>query len=256
LAVLIIFKYLGFLDGILHSLAGFIEFLPSFRIDKLIMPLGISYIVFKHISFLTDVKWGLVKPGRYGDFLLYSSLFTIFVAGPIERYERFRPQIDHEEVRFVWNDLDYGFGRIVLGMFKKLVFADWLGYFINPIWQNSHHYSAWIGLLALLGYSLQIYLTSLDTAISRSGPQDFLELELWRTSEIPILHLTLASFGADGISRFQIGSATIYFSLFPGLAPQESGLYSSFPLLPWLYAVFGMDLPGTLCFGEPGMESD
>jgi len=157
LAVLIIFKYLGFLDGILHSLAGFIEFLPSFRIDKLIMPLGISYIVFKHISFLTDVKWGLVKPGRYGDFLLYSSLFTIFVAGPIERYERFRPQIDHEEVRFVWNDLDYGFGRIVLGMFKKLVFADWLGYFINPIWQNSHHYSAWIGLLALLGYSLQIY---------------------------------------------------------------------------------------------------
>jgi alginate O-acetyltransferase complex protein AlgI len=157
LLVLIIFKYLGFLTGIYNSLADFIKFLPKFEILKLLLPLGISYIVFKHISYLTDIKWGLVKPGRFINFLLYSSLFTIFVAGPIERFERFKPQVEVNKIEFTWQNIDYGFTRIVLGMFKKLVLADWIGYFINPVWDKPYLYSSWIGLLALVGYAFQIY---------------------------------------------------------------------------------------------------
>ncbi|MDD3235055.1 MAG: hypothetical protein PHH43_01875 [Candidatus Cloacimonetes bacterium] len=157
LGVLIAFKYLGFLSGIFNSLAGFINALPQFEIRKLLLPLGISYIVFKHISYLTDIKWGLIKPGRFIDFLLYSSLFTIFVAGPIERFENFKPQVEQSRLPFSWCNIDYGFMRIVFGMFKKLILADWIGYFISPIWENLHHYGQWIRLLALLGYSFQIY---------------------------------------------------------------------------------------------------
>lgn len=157
LGVLIVFKYLGFLTGIFNNLAGFIDALPNLKSEKLLLPLGISYIVFKHISYLTDIKWGLVKPGRFIDFLLYSSLFTIFVAGPIERFERFKSQVEQHRLPFSWSNIDYGFMRIVFGMFKKLVLADWIGYFINPVWQNPHHYSSWAGLLALVGYSFQIY---------------------------------------------------------------------------------------------------
>ncbi|MDD3236215.1 MAG: hypothetical protein PHH43_07830 [Candidatus Cloacimonetes bacterium] len=157
LATFVAFKYIGLLTGTLNSLSQFMGALPRFNIAKIILPLGISYIVFKHISYLTDIKWGLVKPGRFIDFLLYSSMFTIFVAGPIERFERFKPQVEVNRIPFLWADIDYGFMRIVFGMFKKLVIADWLGYYINPVWQNPHHYSAWIGLVALVGYSLQIY---------------------------------------------------------------------------------------------------
>ncbi len=158
LLVLVAFKYMGFLAGIYASLNSFIAALPRFQIHSLLLPLGISYIVFKHLSYLTDIKWTLVKPGSLIDFLLYSSLFTIFVAGPIERFERFQPQIQRDKRRFSWSDIDYGFMRIVFGMFKKLVLADWLGYLINPVWQKPQQYSSWIGLLALVGYSLQIYL--------------------------------------------------------------------------------------------------
>lgn len=157
LGVLILFKYLGFLVGAINSLDAFIKGFPQFNIAKLILPLGISYIAFKHVSYLTDIKWGLVKPGRFFDFLLYSSLFTIFVAGPIERFERFKPQVERNKIPFAWADFEYGFMRIVFGMFKKLVIADWLGFFINPIWHAPHHYSQWIRLLALVGYSFQIY---------------------------------------------------------------------------------------------------
>lgn len=158
LAVLVVFKYLGFLTGITNSLFSFIEGLPSFEIAKLIMPLGISYIVFKHISYLTDIKWGLVKPGRLDDFVLYSSLFTIFMAGPIERFERFKPQVEQPRVPFAWPDIEFGFRRIVFGMFRKLVIADWIGYFINPVWKEPDQYTLLIRTLALFGYSIQIYM--------------------------------------------------------------------------------------------------
>lgn len=157
LSALIAFKYLGFLGGILNSLASFVDALPQFEIRNLLLPLGISYIVFKHISYLTDIKWGLVKPGRFIDFLLYSSLFTIFVAGPIEPFERFKPQVELNRLPFLWEHIDYGFMRIVFGMFKKLVLADWIGYFIAPIWASPHQYAEFIRPLALIGYSLQIY---------------------------------------------------------------------------------------------------
>jgi alginate O-acetyltransferase complex protein AlgI len=157
LSLLIVFKYLGFLTGIINSLLAFSDALPRFEINKLIMPFGISYIVFKHISYLTDIKWGLVKPGGFDGLLLYSSLFTIFVAGPIERFERFKPQADQLRIKFEWLDIEFGFRRIVFGMFKKLVIADWIGYFINPVWQHPDNYISAIKALALIGFSFQIY---------------------------------------------------------------------------------------------------
>lgn len=156
LVVLVLFKYLGLLNGVLNHISMFMRGLPAFNITNILLPLGISYIIFKHISYLTDIKWGLVKPGSFIQVLLYSSLFTIFVAGPIERFERFNPQVNTKLI-WDWQHVDYGFMRIVFGMFKKLVIADWLGYLTNPLWQNPQNYPSYFGMLAIVGYSFQIY---------------------------------------------------------------------------------------------------
>lgn len=194
LGVLIAFKYLGFLSGIYNSMAGFLSALPRFEIRTLLLPLGISYIVFKHISYLTDIKWGLVKPGRFLDFLFYSSMFTIFVAGPIERWERLKPQIDVARIPFSWQNIDEGFGRIVLGLFKKLVIADWLGYFINPVWKEPHHYSAGIGLLALVGYSLQIYYDFSGYSDVAIGSSKLLGIKIMENFSNPYLAPNISQF--------------------------------------------------------------
>ncbi len=157
LALLIVFKYLGMLTGVLNGLLSFLGKLPAFEIDKLILPLGLSYIVFKHISYLTDIKWGLVKPGRFDDFLLYSSLFTIYVAGPIERFERFQPQVARDRIPFLWSNIETGTKRVVLGMFKKLVLADLLGFYLGKPWNSPGDYAPAALLVVLMGYSLQIY---------------------------------------------------------------------------------------------------
>ncbi len=151
------FKYLGFLSGIISQLNKFSGFFPVFKIEFLLLPLGLSYIIFKHISYLTDVHWKINGRGRFVDFLLYSSLFTIFVAGPIERFSRFKIEAGREN-KFSLSFLDEGFTRIVFGLFKKFVIADWLGYFIAPVWAEQGNFSDGIKILALLGYSIQIYM--------------------------------------------------------------------------------------------------
>jgi D-alanyl-lipoteichoic acid acyltransferase DltB (MBOAT superfamily) len=158
LLLLAVFKYLGFLDQTIHSLFSFVAMLPKFRIEKLILPLGISYLVFKHISFLTDVYWGLTKRGGFADFLCYTSFFPIYIAGPIERYEKFLPQISSDSIQFDKACIESSIFRVVIGIFKKLVFADWISYFIDPLWANYHSQLWYLKLIALLGYSLQIYI--------------------------------------------------------------------------------------------------
>lgn len=194
LAVLIVFKYLGFLSGVINALLSFADGLPSFDISNLILPLGISYIVFKHISYLTDIKWGLVSPGRVDDFLLYSSLFTIFVAGPIERFERFKPQVEQPRAPFNWADIEFGFRRIVFGMFRKLVIADWIGYFINPVWQDPNGQALGITALALIGYSLQIYMDFAGYSDIAIGSSRLFGLRIMENFKNPYLAPNISQF--------------------------------------------------------------
>jgi alginate O-acetyltransferase complex protein AlgI len=156
LGVLVAFKYTGLLVNTFNHLHAFISLLPQFQIDKILLPLGVSYITFKYISYLTDIYWKIVKPGNYIDFLCYGSLFTIYVAGPIERFERLKPQL-RKKLIFKTIYIEEAFERIVFGIFKKAVLADWIGYFINPVWEDQSSYTLGIRALALLGFSLQIY---------------------------------------------------------------------------------------------------
>jgi alginate O-acetyltransferase complex protein AlgI len=154
--ILIIFKYLGLLVNTWNSLAEFSKQLPFFSFEKLLLPLGLSYIIFKYISYLTDVSWGVVKKGKFIDFICYGSLFTIYVAGPIERFENLKPQLEQQQ-NFSFTLVGEGFERIVFGIFKKAVLADWIGYFITPVLSHQSEHSFFIQCIALTGFSLQIY---------------------------------------------------------------------------------------------------
>ena len=191
--VLGIFKYLGFLANTISSMTSFIAGLPVFHFEKLLLPLGISYIVFKYISYLTDIYWGIVKKGNFIDFLLYGSLFTIYVAGPIERFERFKPQIE-EKQKFQIPFLEDAFQRIVFGLIKKLVIADWVGYFIAPVWENQSSYSLGIRILALLGYSIQIYMYFSGYSDIAIGSSRLFGLKIMENFNWPYLQPNISKF--------------------------------------------------------------
>lgn len=193
LIVLGIFKYLGFFAETISNMAGFFANLPAFHFEKLLLPLGISYIVFKYLSYLTDIYWGIVKKGNFIDFLLYGSLFTIYVAGPIERFERFKPQIEIKQY-FQVSFLEDSFQRIVFGLFKKAVIADWIGYFIAPVWENQYSYPLGIRILALLGYSIQIYMDFSGYSDIAIGSSRLFGLKIMENFNWPYLQPNISKF--------------------------------------------------------------
>ena len=189
--VLVYFMYLGFFNTIFSTL---ITDFPKFPVDKLLLPLGISYITFKHISFLTDIYWGLTKKGNFIQFLAYSSLFTIFLAGPIERYERFLPQVDVKGQKFKTDFLEEGFERIVYGIFKKVVIADWIGYFIKGMWLSSNQNNYLIGVFALIGYSIQIYMDFSGYSDIAIGSSRLFGLKIMENFNYPYLQPNISQF--------------------------------------------------------------
>lgn len=194
LLILVAFKYLGFMGGIINSLTSFVSTLPVFKIEKLFLPLGISYIVFKHISYLTDIYWGIVKKGSLINFACYSSLYTIFIAGPIERFERLNPQLEAQTDRFQFTHLKLALQRIIFGLFKKMVIADWIGYLIIPVWQNPIHYSIIIRVLAIFGYSMQIYFDFAGYSDIAIGSSRLFGLKIMENFNNPYLAPNISQF--------------------------------------------------------------
>lgn len=251
IALLAGFKYLGFLDQTLQSLLSFASTLPKFKIDKLILPLGISYLIFKHISFLTDVYWGLTKKGGFIDFLCYTSFFPIYIAGPIERYERFLPQISKDTIQFDKALIESSVLRVVIGIFKKLVIADWISYFIDPLWTNYHAQPLYIQALALLGYSMQIYIdfsAYSDIAIGSSKLFNITVMENFNNpylkSNISIFwqswHISLSSWIRDylffPLSKLSAGKIWSIFFV-PVIAMGLCGLWHG---AAWHFVVWGV----------------
>ena len=85
LAVLAVFKYYAFfvqdIDDVLDSLRLGIP-LPLLTIA---LPVGVSFFTFQAISYVVDVKRGLVEPASTIDAAVYLSFFPHLVAGPIVR---------------------------------------------------------------------------------------------------------------------------------------------------------------------------
>lgn len=193
-AVLAVCKYLGFLTNTVNNLMSFVHALPVFQIETLFLPLGISYIIFKYISYLTDIKWEIIKKGRFLDFLCYGSLFTIFIAGPIEQFVRLKPQLENPRIKFQIAFISVGMERIVYGLVKKYIIADWIGYFINPVFEGSEHYTTLIRLAALFGFWVQVYLDFSGYSDIAIGSSRLFGLKIMENFNYPFLAPNISQF--------------------------------------------------------------
>lgn len=118
LGVLVYFKYSRLLAETFGHLVGAKVALP-----EIAAPLGLSYFTFRFISYLVDVKRGVIEERSYGRFLLYTFFFPIMPAGPIERYGTIDKQSRMLE-GFRWDLVQEGVPRILWGLFKKIVLGD------------------------------------------------------------------------------------------------------------------------------------
>jgi alginate O-acetyltransferase complex protein AlgI len=123
-----------------------------------IAPLGFSYLVFKLVSFAIEARRSAVPGGvRLGDSVLYATFFPIFLAGPIERFERLVPRLREWPMPSKADFID-GTQRILEGLFKKLVIADGLAALSQPVLSDPSSYGVGMRAAVLAATSWRFYL--------------------------------------------------------------------------------------------------
>lgn len=129
-----------------------------FRVDQIILPVGISFYIFQVISYTVDVYKERVKPvTNLLDFGFYVSFFPQLVAGPIVRASEFIPQV-YKPYHLGRRQFGIAVFWILNGLAKKIILSDYIAVnFIDRVFENPLLFSGFENLCALFGYSLQVY---------------------------------------------------------------------------------------------------
>ncbi len=160
LGLLATFKYDKFIVESVNSALG-----TSFTAPGYALPLGISFYTFHTISYVVDVYRGDIKAQRsFPNFLMYVSLFSSLVAGPIIRYAHVETEIYGRKENL--KDFSLGLSRFCIGLFKKVIIANiaaelvkkYMGDNQDPLTMSGlislSSMEAWFGLIM---FAIQIY---------------------------------------------------------------------------------------------------
>lgn len=130
----------------------------NFVWEKILLPVGISFFTFQTISYSVDIYRGHIKPvNNILDFGFYVSFFPQLVAGPIVRASEFIPQL-YKPYRLTKKDFGWGLFWVLNGLLKKMFLADYIAVnFVDRVFANPTSYSGFENMMALFGYSLQVY---------------------------------------------------------------------------------------------------
>ena len=130
-----------------------------FEIDKILLPIGISFYTFQILTYTLDVYRGKLKPlTNFFDFGFFASFFPQILSGPIVKARDFIPQMYKP-----YSLSKYQFGlalfMILNGLIKKMVVGDYIATnFIDRIFGNPLLFTGVENFFAVIGYSLQVYL--------------------------------------------------------------------------------------------------
>ena len=200
LLILSILKYLNF----------FIDsFCTAFKIPQagtlnIILPLGISYYLFQAMSYMLDVRKGVLSAEKnYIRLAVYISFFPQITSGPIVKAHDFLPQLDTLH-RIKKENVFNGIQLFVLGMTKKLVFADRIGIAVDAVFNAPAAYNGISIAFAIIGYSLQIYCDFSGYSDMAVGIAKILDFDLGKNFDLPYL----AKNPSDFWNRWHISLST------------------------------------------------
>ena len=191
LAPLLYFKYTNFLMEIVNEMLG-----SNFSPLSLILPIGLSFYTFQTISYSIDVYRGTFKDETtLLEYLFYITFFPLLMAGPITRAGTLIPQLRTEPETRKSPTLVYtGLWLIILGLLKKALVADYIAEYNNWIFDDPTAYSGFENVMALFGYSLQIYCDFSGYSDVSIGTAALMGFKLNENFRFPYQSLNLTEF--------------------------------------------------------------
>ncbi len=162
-------------------------------INNSLLPLGMSFYIFKMISYQADIYRGEIEgPVTFRTTALYFSLFPQILSGPIMRYEEGDFQL---EKRFSPELFEEGLFYFISGLGMKVLLADRIAILWNDLqmigFQSISTPLSWLGIFS---YSLQIYFDFWGYSLMASGIMMFLGFEFIENFQHPYAARSISEF--------------------------------------------------------------
>jgi membrane protein involved in D-alanine export len=127
--------------------------------------LGISYITFRSLQILIEIRDGILKDLDIGIYFRFLLFFPTISSGPIDRYRRFKKDEETIPTKEEYRELlGLGIHKIFIGFLYKYI----IGYIINhgilqkhfyffaKHFESHHHHLLW-NLIYMYGYSMYLF---------------------------------------------------------------------------------------------------
>ncbi len=194
IGVLLYFKYLNFFAESFASLLQSVGFHVSWSTLHIILPIGVSFFTFKLISYVIEIHREHITPSRdLTEFAAYIAFFPTILSGPIDRPNKFLPQMQRVHT------LDYrlaadGCRQILWGMFTKMCIADNLAVITNQAWGGYDTLPSTMLVAAALLYPIQLYADFDGYSNMAIGVGKILGFQVTRNFNRPFLARNMAEF--------------------------------------------------------------
>ena len=211
LSVLVFFKYAGFAIENLNILlarlgAGQLPSAESLMPPgwEYVLPVGISFYTFQSMSYTIDFYRGIISRERsFVRFAAFVTFFPQLVAGPIERAKNLLPQFSKiPRVKLV--DITDGASLFLVGLFKKVALANYLGLYVDRIYGDVGLQGGVALALATFAFGWQIYFDFSGYTDMARGVARCMGFRLMLNFRNPYLAVSLADFW----SRWHISLST------------------------------------------------
>lgn len=210
IGILFYYKYLNFFADSIAQLLNSLGFQVSWTTLHIILPVGVSFFTFKLISYVIEIHREHIKAcDDFVEFALYIAFFPTILSGPIDRPNKFLPQLRVSHTLHYDKAVD-GCRQILWGLFTKMCIADNLGLVIDYVWNDYSNQSATALVIAALLYPIQMYADFDGYSNMAIGVSKLLGFDIARNFNHPFLarnpaeywkrwHISLTSWITDYI---------------------------------------------------------
>lgn len=195
ISILLFFKYTDFvianLNLLLHKIAPQMQ--PVRQLD-LVLPAGLSFIVFQSCTYLTDVLRKNIKAERnLIRYAAFAAFFPTVLSGPIQKARNLLPQISCPRA-FDGEQAKKGTLLFIWGMFEKIMVANRLLIVVDTVFGDYEKYDSAFYIVAAAAFSLYIYADFSAYSDMARGVAKIMGIDVGKNFNNPYLSLSTSEF--------------------------------------------------------------
>lgn len=195
IAVLGVFKYLDFAIDSYNLIIS--KFMPNNTLiyeKSIVLPVGLSFMVFQSITYLSDVYRKNIEIER--NIIRYAAFVAFFptvLSGPIQKARELLPQIKNPN-SFDGEQAKKGTILFVWGLFEKIVVANRLLVVVNKVFNDYASYNSAYYIVAGIAFTFYIYADFSSYSDMARGIAKLMGINVCKNFNNPYLSVTTSEF--------------------------------------------------------------